>query len=223
MLFDAGGTLVQVHVERLAAALRERGCDPFELDDAFWRTLAMLDSEFGPSAGGWESWFDRWLDHLAGRSRVPSTAMREAWRAADRELHLWDLPVPGAAECLRRLREAGLRLGVVSNADGRIAGALRRAGLDELVEVVVDSGVVDVAKPDPRIFSHALGPLGLAPEETWYVGDTVVYDAAGARAAGLVDWLVDHRGLQSREHPRRVSSLAEFADAVLTARARGPG
>lgn len=214
---------MQVHVGRLGAALRDRGCDPFELDEAFWRTLATLDSEFGPWAGAWESWFERWLDHLAGCSRVPSPAMREAWRAADGELHLWDLPVPGAAECLRRLREAGLRLGIVSNADGRIAGALGRAGLHDLVEVVVDSGVVDVAKPDPGIFSHALAPLGLAPEETWYLGDTVVYDAAGARAAGLLDWIVDHRGLRSGCHPRRVSSLGEFADAVLAARAPAPG
>ncbi|HWB71886.1 MAG TPA: HAD-IA family hydrolase [Egibacteraceae bacterium] len=222
VLFDAGGTLVQVHTDRLAEQLRRRGHDPRELDDAFWRTLALLDSEFGPGAGDWSNWFPAWLERMAAASGVPGAVMREAWRAADSELHLWDRPVPGAAECLTRLREAGIRVGVVSNADGRVEGALARAGLAELLEVIVDSGVVGVAKPDPAIFHHALGPLGVAPADAWYLGDTVVYDAAAADAAGLTSWLIDHRGLHTVRHPRRVRSLAEFADAAL-AGSRGGG
>jgi HAD superfamily hydrolase (TIGR01549 family) len=217
VLFDAGGTLVKVHTERLAEALRVRGHDPYELDDAFWRTLVLLDAEFGPSAGSHKDWWPHWLSRLAEHSSVPLEVLRDAWREADDQLHLWDEPIPGAAEALRRLREGGLRLGVVSNADGRVAEALGRAGLADLLEVIVDSAVVGVAKPDPKIFSYALDPLALAPHETWYLGDTVVYDAAGADAAGLTSWVIDHRGLHTVAHPRRVSTLAEFADAALSA------
>ncbi|MDP8969299.1 MAG: HAD-IA family hydrolase [Actinomycetota bacterium] len=215
MLFDAGGTLVQVHTDRLAAQLRRCGHHPRELDDAFWRTLVLLDSEFGPAVGKWQDWFPEWLERMAAASAVPAAVMQAAWRAADEESHLWDRPVPGAAECLTRLREAGVRIGVVSNADGRVEGALARAGLADLLEVVVDSGVVGVAKPDPAIFSHALEPLGVAPADAWYLGDSVVYDAAAADAAGLTSWVIDHRGLHTVAHPRRVRSLAEFADAAL--------
>ena len=215
VLFDAGGTLVQLHVERLAAGLSARGHDPHELDDAFWATLVLLDDEFGPDAGAWDSWFSSWLDRMADTSRVPRDVMVEAWKEADAEAFLWDQPIDGALECLTRIREAGMPVGVVSNADGRIDEALARAGLRNLLDVVVDSGVVGVAKPDPAIFAHALDPLGVQPEEAWYLGDTVRYDAAAADAAGLVSWVVDHKGLHTAEHPRRVSDLYEFADVAL--------
>ena len=162
MLFDAGGTLVQVHTERLAEALRE----------------------------------------------------------ADDPHHLWDMPIPGAAECLKTLRDAGVCMGVVSNSGGQARAALEKAGLAPLLEVIVDSTVVGVAKPDPAIFDHALRPMGLTAAETWYLGDTITYDMAAADAAGLTGWVIDHRGLQTLHHPRRVRSLEEFTQAVLDARFR---
>jgi HAD superfamily hydrolase (TIGR01509 family) len=220
VLFDAGGTLVQVHVERLAAALRKRGADPTDLDAAFWRTLVLADAEMGMGSQ-FPSWIDWWFLRLAEHSQLPRELLADAWREADEENHLWDDPIPGASECLTRLREGGLKVGVVSNSDGRVGEALARAGLAELVEVIVDSGAVGVAKPDPEIFSYALGPLNLAPEETWYLGDSVTYDAAGAEAAGLTAWIIDHRGLHTADYPRRVSSLAEFADLALSAAGDG--
>jgi putative hydrolase of the HAD superfamily len=218
VLFDAGGTLVQVHTERLAQALRRRGYDPQDLNGAFWRTLVLLDHQFSPNQGVWEDWFPQWVAEIGRHANIPSEVMLAAWREADNPNFLWDLPIPGAAECLRRLRDAGVRLGVVSNADGRIETALERAELAEYFDVIVDSGVVRVAKPDPAIFDHALAPLGLRADETWYIGDTVMYDAAAAEAAGLVAWVIDHQGLHTLHHPRRVGSLAEFADLVIEAR-----
>lgn len=220
VLFDAGGTLVQVHTERLAEALRRRGHDPEDLDDAFWRTLAMADHEFSPSAGVFEDWFPRWLETIARHAAVPADVLTEAWAEADDPRHLWDMPIPGAVECLEVLRGAGVRVGVVSNSGGQARAALESAGLAPLLEVIVDSTVVGVAKPDPTIFDHALRPMGLAAAETWYLGDTVTYDMAAADAAGLTGWVIDHRGLQTMHHPRRVRSLEQFSQAVLDARFR---
>ena len=209
---------MQVHTERLAQALRRRGYDPQDLNGAFWRTLVLLDHQFSPDQGVWDDWVPQWIAEIGHHSNIPSEDMLSAWREADNPNFLWDLPIPGAAECLRRLRDAGVRLGVVSNADGRIGTALERAELAEYFEVIVDSGVVGVAKPDPAIFDHALEPLGLRAENTWYIGDTVMYDAAAAEAAGLTAWVIDHQGLHTLHHPRRVGSLAEFADLVIEAR-----
>lgn len=217
VLFDAGGTLVQVHTERLAEALRKRGHDPHDLDTAFWKTLVLLDHEFGPDAGVWDDWFPRWVGRIAGHGGVPEDVMLDAWNEADDPHLLWDLPIDGAAECLTALRDHGVAVGVVSNADGRVAAALERAGLAHLLDVIVDSGVVGVAKPDPAIFDFALEPLGLAHADTWYLGDTVAYDMVAAEAAGLLGWVIDHRSLHTVEHPRRVGSLEEFTQRVLTA------
>lgn len=218
VLFDAGGTLVGLHAERLTAALRARGYEPGHVDSAFWRTVVLLDSEFAPGAGEFEHWWRAWQERLAHHCEVPAEAFCEVYDELDAEHFLWEAPVPGARECLEALVGAGVRVGVVSNADGRIASALERAGLAGYLEVIVDSGIVGVAKPDPAIFSHALVPLGLAPEETWFLGDTVTYDAAAAEAAGLVSWVVDHAGTHVLDHPRRVRGLAEFTERVLAAR-----
>lgn len=217
VLFDAGGTLLKVRTERLAVELRARGCEPVAIDEAFWRTLALLDLDFSPGSRGGGDWYARWLARWGQGCGVPGDVMVDAWHAADRDEHLWDEPLPGAEPCLRRLRAAGLRLGVVSNSDGRVGEVLARTGLAAYLDVVVDSAVVGVAKPDPAIFAHALTALELEPDEAWYVGDNVAYDAAAADAAGLTSWVVDHRGLHTVAHPRRVGSLEQFADAVLDA------
>ena len=222
VLFDAGGTLVQVHVGRLAAGLEAAGCepDPAVLDRAFWETVVLLDTEFAPRTGAFGDWWERWLDRLAGSCGVPAAAFRDVYDELDADALLWEQPVDGALEALDRLRATGLPLGVVSNADGRIAQALERAGLADRFDVIVDSTLVGVHKPDPAIFAHAVDPLGLDPARTWYLGDTVAYDAAAAEAAGLTSWVIDHRGLHTVDHPRRVTSLGEFTDVVLAAHSR---
>ena len=60
------------------------------------------------------------------------------------------------------------------------------------VRVVIDSHVVGVAKPDPRIFDAALGHFeGIDRGRIAYVGDSVTMDIGGARAAGLHPVLLD--------------------------------
>ncbi len=63
------------------------------------------------------------------------------------------------------------------------------------MEVIVDSHVVGVEKPDPAIFAFALEPMGLDPARCVYVGDTRFADVAGARAAGMIPLHLDPYGL----------------------------
>ena len=74
---------------------------------------------------------------------------------------------------------------MVSNSDGRVAEALEAAGLRAYFDVVVDSALVGVEKPDPAIFRAALDVLGVPPEEALYVGDLYEVDVLGANAAGI--------------------------------------
>jgi putative hydrolase of the HAD superfamily len=95
--------------------------------------------------------------------------------------------VPGV---LRRARELGIRLVVVSNWDVSLHDALAAAGLDRLLDATVTSAEFGAAKPDPAIFAHALELAGVAAADAVHVGDSVEADVDGARAAGIAPLLV---------------------------------
>jgi putative hydrolase of the HAD superfamily len=98
---------------------------------------------------------------------------------------LWTYTVPGTLDMLRDLKTAGLRLAVISNADGRVAQYLAHSGLADEFEFILDSGTVGIEKPDRRIFEMALERLGLGAEEVVYVGDSWEIDVVGATSAGI--------------------------------------
>ena len=132
--------------------------------------------------------------------------------------------MPGSREGLQALADAGVRLGIVSNADGMMAQRLALLELCQVgpgtgvdVECVVDSGAVGVMKPDPRIFEAALDLLGLNAERVWYVGDMPAIDVVGARRAGIRPFLMDPLGLHLDASYERVPSLAALAELIATA------
>jgi HAD superfamily hydrolase (TIGR01509 family) len=89
---------------------------------------------------------------------------------------------------LETLRERGLKLGLVSNAfdpPHLLHRDLAELGVAERLDVAVFSSEVGLRKPDPAIFLHALGALGLEPGAALFVGDTLATDIAGAAAAGM--------------------------------------
>lgn len=124
-----------------------------------------------------------------------------------------------AAPALRALRERGTRLVVASNWDVSLAGVLADVGLAELLDGVVTSAAVGVAKPDPRLFERALELAGVGSAEALHVGDSLELDVAGAAAAGVVPVLVDREGAAPAlpAGARRISSLAELSAVVQVA------
>lgn len=136
--------------------------------------------------------------------------MRYAVSERLRTGRLWSYVLPGTVETLQALRDAGFRIGVVSNSDGRIDSYLERAGLRELIDVVVDSGRIGIEKPDPRIFQTACRLAGCEPHEVVHVGDLHEIDVVGARAAGIEPILLDPFGTQAAAECARIASLEEL-------------
>src|SRR5213075_6250 len=137
---------------------------------------------------------------------------------------LWFREAPGSRDGLGALTATGVRLGIVSNADGMIGERLRTRellqvgpGLGVEVDCVIDSGAVGVMKPDPRIFRLALDAMGVEADDAWYVGDMPGIDVVGARRAGLRPFLVDPLGLHGQADYERVASLADLARRVVAA------
>ena len=116
------------------------------------------------------------------------------------ERHLWCSVPESTRTALARLKAAGLLLGVVSNSEGRVEEALKAAGLRDYFDVVVDSGVVGIEKPDPRIFQAALQALHVAPEEALYVGDLYEVDVLGAQSAVIEAVLVSTCSIEELAH-----------------------
>lgn len=103
------------------------------------------------------------------------------------ELRLAD----GVGQCLRALKGAGLKLGIICDVGFTASAALRqhliRHGLLPLFDHWSFSDEVGAYKPAPAIFQHALDGLGgPVPERVAHVGDLRRTDVAGALAMGMV-------------------------------------
>ena len=98
---------------------------------------------------------------------------------------------PQAMAAIERARSAGLAVGVISNSNGSVSDALERAGLGPKLDFVIDSTVVGIAKPDPRVFHLGLERAGAAPDEAAYVGDSYFVDVIGSRQVGMGSVLFD--------------------------------
>ena len=140
-----------------------------------------------------ELWHDYFAE-LYERSGVPERSVAgvsDRSRQAHAEEHLWTYALPETGAALESLKAAGYRLGVISNADGRMERALARAGVREHFEFVIDSGVVGVEKPDAEIFHAGCEAMDMCPAECLYVGDLFPVDYVGATGAGLGAVLLD--------------------------------
>ena len=73
---------------------------------------------------------------------------------------------------------------LVSNFYGNIATVLREFLLDGIFQQIVESAVVGIRKPDPRIFTLGVEALDLAPSDVVVVGDSIDKDIIPARQAG---------------------------------------
>jgi putative hydrolase of the HAD superfamily len=217
VLFDAGNTLVFLDYARMAAAVAAALDIPL--------TAEQLAAGAGEAARAMEAVrgadrerADVYLEALFLAAGVPGErmgAVRGCLQTLHRESHLWSSVAADTREVLGRLRAAGLRLGVVSNSDGRVEAALEAAGLREFFDVVLDSALVGMEKPDPAIFRAALAALDVHPHEALYVGDLYEVDVQGARAAGM-DAVLFAAGGPPDTRCRSIGSLTALAEYLLS-------
>jgi FMN phosphatase YigB (HAD superfamily) len=225
VLLDAGGVFFLPDHGRILGALKRAGCPRSAdiLDRAHYEGATAFHTGLDVEA----EWPGSWYLYLAAyvmACDIPEPAREEVHRHLDSEFAdaaLWLQVVDGCREGLRDLAETGVRLGVVSNADGLMAQRLREheilqvgPGLGVEVECVIDSGDLGAMKPDPRIFHAALDVLALAPEDVWYLGDMPAIDVVGARRAGLRPFVMDPFGLHRDGSYDVVTSLSALAARV---------
>jgi putative hydrolase of the HAD superfamily len=136
-----------------------------------WRTIVatVLDD-----VSDHQACFDKLYEHFA---------QPDAWRLEAATTLL-----------LRDLKQRGLVIGLASNYDHRLLGVVR--GLPELhcIDHIIVSAAVGWRKPAPDFFAAVCEVVAQPPERIVFVGDDVVNDYEGARAAGLRAFLLENAG-----------------------------
>lgn len=210
VVFDAGGTLVRLDEEWFVEVLTGLGVT---IDLAGMRRAEVEGRRRYDAAAGTMPRTPALGLHPPLGSVGPSGAyfagmLEAAGCPADRLDHvlelvrerqvppslLWSRPKEGMRHAMDALAALGVRMCCVSNSDGRAELHLERTGMRAGLEFVIDSQVVGLEKPDPRIFALALDRMGIAPERAVYIGDLRSVDAAGARNAGMHVVILDPFG-----------------------------
>lgn len=217
VLFDAGGVLVLPDPDVLGPLLAVYGAatDVESHRRAHYAGMAAKSAD-GGAEHDWAT-YDRAYVAAVGVDEADLDEAAEVL-GRTRTAHLWRWPIPDSVVALSGLRARGDALGVVSNAAGQIEAVLRRMAICQVgdgpgtaVRCVVDSHVVGVAKPDPRIFDHALVHFdGIDRSSILYVGDSVTMDVGGARNAGLEPVLIDPYDHHSGADFRRIASVGDL-------------
>lgn len=211
LFFDVGNTLLFPNRKQMLRALHQRRVFPSEelLQAVERRTKREFDSLLENNSrvdhGFWHIFYSHLLDEL----RISDDSICADLVGCTRVSANWCEIRPGTREALERLGQH-YRMGVISNADGKIAEVLARCGIADVFESITDSGIVGQEKPNPEIFDVALRSLGVSAAESLYIGDVYSVDYHGAARAGMQAVIFDVCGAYKQSQWPRVESLDQL-------------
>jgi FMN phosphatase YigB (HAD superfamily) len=220
-IFDVGGTLVHPdwpRLSRIAEEISGRSFEASEMSRAFGEMLRDVGIEMQregfvlPEEMKRPHWVFRRMYKALGLEDATCADVIERVDNSHFDRHVWcgiDAEVP---RVLDELKRQGLLVGVISNTeDGRLIDSLSAAGIADSFDLVIDSHVVGLRKPDAAIFRLALDSLELEAHEAAYVGDSYVHDALAAHKVGLRGILLDPLDLHPESVCPRIKSLGELS------------
>jgi HAD superfamily hydrolase (TIGR01549 family) len=233
LLLDAGNTVIFLDHARMAqfanalgfsvdaetlirtegeakTLLEGKGDRPVEVD---WASRAR------PGARGWGQVIGTAL-HRAGVPRDRLAALLEKLWEEHVGKNLYSLVPTGLGEALDRVRAAGVKVAIISNSEGMLARLFEQLQILSHFDLIVDSGIFGLEKPDPRIFQVALEKFGIRADHALHLGDTYATDVLGAHAAGVRTALIDPHGHYTGRFPdvARAAGVVEVARAMLASR-----
>ncbi|MQA78383.1 MAG: HAD-IA family hydrolase [Streptosporangiales bacterium] len=217
VLFDFFGTLVPAGPEESWDEQMRRLAEPLGLPvdvvgDGFTRTRPQR------MAGTLD--FATSIQQICAGAGVPVTdAQVEAAEAARiASMRRWMTPRDVTLPTLRRLRDAGVPLALVSDCSPDVEDIWPTTPMAAYFPVAVFSSAMGTRKPDPVMYATAYEALGVAPEHCMYVGDGNSNELTGAAALGI---RTIHLDAERPERPgadyegaswtgERITSLAEL-------------
>jgi putative hydrolase of the HAD superfamily len=229
VFLDVGGVFHLPTEERMREALAAAGFDLPANALARAHYAGMAGHDRGSSDAGYPDLMGPYVEEMVRALAVPSgqaDAARVALLAALTAPGAWAGRLRESIEQLPALAATGVRIAIVSNSDGTVEARLRQEAICQVgpgpgvaVDAVVDSGTAGVSKPDPRIWEPALAATGARPEQSIHVGDSLLTDVGGARAAGIRPLHFDPFRLCRLDDHEHAASLAEVVAIVEASRA----
>lgn len=224
VFFDVGNTLLKPfpsvpHVVREVLIDEGHSHDLSAIDalmplvDAFYEDRYREDDTFWTDEDETSAIWVGMYSLLCRRLGIEADAERIARRVYDEfgRPDRW-VAYDDVLPALQRLKERGLRTGIISNWDRRLKSLFDGLGLTPHVDTIVSSAQVGLRKPDPRIFELACERLGVDPVRCVHVGDHEYADVLGASAVGMTPILIDRHCGGDRDDLWFIRSLDEMFD-----------
>ncbi len=228
IVFDVGGTLLRLDLDRLARAYLDAGARlGVSLDFARTRvTIDRLERELPARSqqrqislegdGGtsfWDDFYGEGFRRLGVTADVSNAAaqIRARFQRAEFE-SLFDDVIP----TLDTLTARGYALGILSNFSANCEDVLRQVGAHRYFSFFVVSALAGVEKPDPRIFDLTVRAAKRPRAGIVYIGDSIFHDIEGARRAGIDAILVDRQNQYREGDGARVQNLLDLVDYLET-------
>ena len=225
VLFDSGETLVgpkegdwwpPTYFRRIVA---EHGFDSLAWDrlgDSLSKGMRVLDRDSrvlteADERAQFRNHFEIVL-HGIGLQTPPHELLEALGNAAISEVGIE--PFPETRRTLERLRERGLRLGIVSDAWPSLESKYVKLGLRDFFDVFTISSRIACCKPDVRIYRTAIDEMQIPPQNLMFVDDL----SCNVRAAidfGMHGVLIDRLGKETADDPiERISNLDQLTDLL---------
>lgn len=227
VFFDAGDTLLRPR-RPFDALLQEVGhCLGIDLSPALLDGIArrvdqrvMARTRQGrpftfPAQASQQFWYETYhgyfRDYLPGHHAVRLAESLLAELSSPGGYVLFDETI----DTLARLRRHGYHLGIISNWEAWLPDLLEASGLARYVDTLVISGICQIEKPDPRIFTLALEEAGFMPGEVVYVGDRPAHDVIPVQQVGITPILLDRDNRYPQyDGLQRMTSLDQIHTAL---------
>jgi putative hydrolase of the HAD superfamily len=217
ILFDFGGTLDsdgQHWLNRFYRIYDQIGLSYIPKDrikEAFYWADTQLEMDPGIRSAGFRLLMERHT-HLQFEKlglldpKLETKAAEAFYRPSEKVLHR-------NRRILERLHHDGFKLGVVSNFYGNVPTLCGEAGLKPVLNVILDSLLVGLKKPDLKIFQMALDQLKLSGDQAAFVGDSFERDIVPAKALGMTTiWMTSEQNLPASDPSKIDKTIYSMED-----------
>ena len=216
VMFDLGLTLIQTaSFPEIYRRILARFGIKASVDDIV-RAQKETESEFDTSTYDERHRKEFWRNHNVSLLEKLGVEENIVFVAEQIDAFWWDCSqmqvYPDVEPTLSELKNRGIKIGLVSNGFKQdLDHVLSELGLEQWFDAIVSIDSCNCAKPDKRIFLHALDKLGVSPSEAVFVGDSILQDYEGALRVGIKPYLID----RERKTPIHYDKIASLTD-VLT-------